>query len=209
VTLEDWTAVGSIATALLAVATFLAIRQGRQERKEFAADRELAWRPALNSENFDKFRNLQDDPSIELNVSHRPSLLNAGGGPALFSRVLWFMYVGPFEGEWFLSTPLDIAAKASGAPVGGVAFEPDEIVPIIESIRPTNAETLRGALLCRDFLDRRWCFPVLQADGLDPVVLTPISWRPPSGRRGGGPVWATSEIVWGSQGPRLRPLTQG
>ncbi len=55
------------------------------------------------------------------------------------------------------------------------------------------SEELAGAIFCRDFLDRRWCFPIPDFD--HSAILDAIVWRKSSS----APGWASSPCIWGSQ----------
>jgi hypothetical protein len=91
-----------------------------------------------------------------------------------------------------LSAPVDV-------PVRGVETEVIRGQPIDESVARTllgsigATEELAGAIFCRDFLERRWCFPI--SDFKHGAILDPIVWQ--KGSR--GPGWANSHALWSPQ----------
>lgn len=199
----QWIAIGSVATALLAVGTFWAVIQGRSERQQIVTDRELTWRPALSGTGY-RWISTPDRP-LPIGGGDRPLrkciLTNAGGGPALSAKVLWV----DVRQQWTLTAPVDISAHGgeSDAGVGGPVVGSGS-AEILASI---GLGELEGAIFCRDFLERRWCFPVRS----EAYVLSPLTWRdsPPAlwrkifrnlSRRIGRPLtplWASHPLIWG------------
>lgn len=123
---------------------------------------------------------------------------NAGGGPALSARVLW-----PSPNGWIVSKPVDVAAYGSAHPTLTAPFEgsEDDARELLHSMRTDDVRSAYGAIVCRDFLDRRWCFP-LRSDwdgekvlAINAEVLTPMFWRPAKRVRR-APAWAISKTLW-------------
>lgn len=149
VSLADWTAVGAIATAVLAVATFMAVRQGQKERSQIVINRELTWRPALSGGRFNLIGSRFLGPS---EPSKAPYLDNAGGGPAIGARVLIWQRVkrnkdDPGTVEWRLSMPQDVPASGSTILTGGSECDPEQGQSILDSIG--NSQVLAGAISAR------------------------------------------------------------
>jgi hypothetical protein len=91
-----------------------------------------------------------------------------------------------------LSAPVDV-------PVHGVETEVTGGQPVDESVAHRllgsvgATEALAGAIFCRDFLERRWCFPISNVD--HGAVLEPIAW----GKGSAAPGWAASPELWAPQ----------
>lgn len=190
--LEDWTAVGSIATAALAIGTFLVILQARRERSQIVIDRELTWRPALKAVHLGQIQ-IEGRPPIGMTLSSDrartiPILYNAGGGPAIAARVMWSSKTREEATRWFVTAQVDVAAGVGSEIPSAAWIEDDDAAGILASI--TAGEDLAGAIFCRDFLERRWCFPI--PDGDHQAILVPVEWR--AGRS--TPTWAASETLW-------------
>lgn len=129
-----------------------------------------------------------NSPSLNLGRDHRTYLCNAGGSPAVGAR---YVYRRMAPG-WFLSTPVDVPAHgAETEVVQGQRFDEKVAVALLDSIGA--AEALAGAIFCRDFLDRRWCFPIPDVE-YSPI-LEPIVWRKGSH----APRWASSLELWARQ----------
>ena len=200
-----WIAVGSVATALLAVATFWAVIQGRGERQQIVVDRELTWRPALSGTGYRWISTRDRLPSLSGAAPPRKcTLTNAGGGPALSVRVLW----RSDREEWRLTAPVDVSAHGGESDAGnGTSVNGRASELMLVSV---GLGELAGAIFCRDFLERRWCFPIQDSELL--VPLPPVMWRrrPPAvwrkifvnasrriGLQSEPPQWATESVIWG------------
>jgi len=167
--------------------------------RQIIVDRELAWRPALSGTGFGW---LQIEPrphslSLGSGREHRTYLCNAGGSPAIGARyVYWRKAPG-----WLLSTPVDVPAHGAETEViRGQSMDEKVARTLLGSIGATEA--LAGAIFCRDFLNRRWCFPI--PDFEHSAILEAIVWRKGSH----APGWASSPGLWDPQ-PSLdaRPLS--
>jgi hypothetical protein len=64
---------------------------------------------------------------------------------------------------------------------------------LLSSIGAT--EVLAGAIFCRDFLHRRWCFPISGFEHGD--ILEAIVWR----KGAHAPGWASAPELWGQPQP--------
>jgi hypothetical protein len=86
---------------------------------------------------------------------------------------------------------LDIPAQAEIEVLSGEHVPPPATPEgILESIGVS--QMLSGAIFCRDFLERRWCFPIAKFE--PPIVLPPVEWR--AGRA--TPRWASDSLIWGT-----------
>lgn len=153
-------------------------------------DRELTWRPALIGIGYGRLQiGPQTNPrSLGLGREHRTYLSNTGGSPAIGARYL-YRRIAP---GWFLSTPVDVPAHgAETEVVRGQCIDEKLAVALLGSIGAT--ESLAGAIFCRDFLNRRWCFPIPEVEY--GAVLEPIVWRKGSH----APRWASSSELWARQ----------
>jgi hypothetical protein len=151
---------------------------------------ELKWRPALSGIGYGW---LQIEPrpnslTLGLEREHRTYLSNNGGSPAIGAR---YVYRRKSPG-WFLSAPVDV-------PTHGVETEVTRGQPIQEKVAHTllgsigATQALAGAIFCRDFLYRRWCFPI--SDSENSAILEATVWR--KGLH--APGWASSPELWGPQ----------
>lgn len=158
---------------------------------------ELTWRPALTGIGYGWLQ-IEPGPNPRSSGSggeRRTSLFNVGGSPAIGARyVYWRKASG-----WFLSAPVDVPAH--GAETEVIRGQPiDEKVArtLLGSIGATEA--LAGAIFCRDFLNRKWCFPI--PDFAHSAILEPIVWRKGSH----APGWASSPGLWGPEPSRRRSI---
>jgi hypothetical protein len=163
-------------------------RRSERESGVTQADvyRGLTWRPALSGIGFG---GLQIEPrpnpfSLGSGREHRTYLCNAGGSPAIGARYVYRRT----EPGWFVSTPVDVPARGAEEVVRGQCIDVKVAGALLGSIGAT--ETLAGAILCRDFLNRRWCFPI--SDVENTATLEPIVWREGSH----APGWASSPELW-------------
>jgi hypothetical protein len=183
----DWIAVGSIATALLAAITTVAVWQGRNQSKQLFADRELAWRPALTV--ISPAAIIAERPPIRSVTREIAYVQNSGGGPAIGGRVVAL----GLGSRWVVTAPFDVAARGTSVVAAGT-FQTSEDG---QRMLGNGAD---GAIFCTDFLDRRWCSPyVRRAEGAH--YLTPSMWRETQLGKDGknrrkDPEWATSELLW-------------
>jgi hypothetical protein len=123
-----------------------------------------------------------------LGREQRTYLYNVGGSPAIGAT---YVYRGTAPG-WFLSTPVDVPARGAEAEVvRGQRIDEKVAVALLGSIGATEA--LAGAIFCRDFLNRKWCFPIHDVQGS--ATLEPIVWR----KGAHAPVWASSPELWARQ----------
>jgi hypothetical protein len=153
---------------------------------------ELTWRPALSGIGYGWLQaEMEAGPDalpLGSGLEHRTYLSNAGGSPAIGARYLYRQIAT----GWLLSTPVDVPAHGAetevirGQPVGEETAH-----ALLGSISATEA--LAGAIFCRDFLNRRWCFPIPDLD--HSAILEAIVWR--EGSR--APGWASSPELWGPQ----------
>jgi hypothetical protein len=74
--------------------------------------------------------------------------------------------------------------------LGGRLIEEEAAHTLLGSIG--TPESLAGAIFCRDFLNRRWCFPIPDVEHR--AILEAIVWRKGSP----APGWASSLEIWGS-----------
>ncbi|MGA8362221.1 MAG: hypothetical protein WB793_11420 [Candidatus Dormiibacterota bacterium] len=158
-------------------------------------DRELTWRPALSGTGYGPLH-IEPGPHPQSGESEQGTYLyNVGGSPAIGARyVYWREAPG-----WFLSTPIDVPAHGGSAEVvRGQSIDETLGRTVLGSIGARHA--LAGAIFCRDFLHRRWCFPI--PDFEHSVILEPIVWR--KGAR--APLWASSPEVWGPEPARRRSV---
>ena len=180
-----------------------------QERREpgsgvgqLVVDRELTWRPALSGIGYGLLR-IEPRPnsqSLGSGREHRTYLYNAGGSPAIGAR---FVYRRKASG-WLLSTPVDVPGQGSETEViRGQPIDENVARTLLGAIGAS--EELAGAIFCRDFLDRRWCFPIPDFD--HSAILEAIVWRKGSHTPG----WALSPGLWVRNpldaGPFHRPWT--
>jgi hypothetical protein len=151
---------------------------------------ELTWRPALSGTGYAKvpIEPRRNSAPLGSEREQRTYLYNMGGSPAVSAR---YVYRRESPG-WLLSTPVDVPVH--GVETEVVRGEPlDEHLAhlLLDSIGATEA--LAGAIFCRDFLERRWCFPISGSG--QGAVLGPIMWR--KGSR--APGWAASRELWSPQ----------
>lgn len=170
------------------------LRQNRKESgkgvRQAVVGHELTWRPSLSGIGYGQLR---VEPPADTRApgslrAHRTYLYNVGGSPAICAR-----YVHRRESTgWLLSTPVDV-------PVRGVEIEVMRGERLDENVARTLlgsigvAEELAGAIFCRDFLERRWCFPISAAER--GAILEPIVWR----KSTRAPGWAASPALWSPQ----------
>lgn len=158
--------------------------------RQVIVDRELTWRPALSGIGYGwlQIEPRPNPPSLGSEREHRTYLSNAGGSPAIGARYL-YRRVAP---GWLLSTPVDVPGQgAETEVVRGQRIDEKLAVALLGSIGAT--ESLAGAIFCRDFLNRRWCFPIPEV-ACD-AILEPIVWRKGSH----APRWASSSALWARQ----------
>lgn len=110
-------------------------------------------------------------------------------------RILW-----PSPNGWIISKPVDVAAHDSAYPTSTEPLEKHDPYDLLRSMRTDDFRGADGAIVCRDFLDRRWCFPLSITETFFPdrihvEILTPVFWRP-SKRFRGAPAWAISDALW-------------
>jgi len=172
-------------------------REPESGLRQVIVDRGLTWRPALSGIGFGW---LQIEPrpnslTLDSGREHRTYLCNAGGSPAIGARyVYWRKAPG-----WLLSTPVDVPAHGAETEViRGQSIDEKVARTLLGSIGATEA--LAGAIFCRDFLNRRWCFPI--PDFEHSAILEAIVWR----KGPHTPGWASSPGLWGSQPSRRRSL---
>ena len=156
--------------------------------RQVVVGRELTWRPEMSGVGFGSLH-LERPPgssSSNPDCAHETYLSNAGGSPALGAR---YVYRRDAPG-WLLSDPVDVPAHGAetevrrGQPVDGRLAQ--------AWLGSINApEALAGAIFCRDFLHRRWCFPI--PDFEHGAVLEAIVWR----KGAHAPRWASSPELWG------------
>jgi hypothetical protein len=124
---------------------------------------------------------------------HRTYLSNAGGSPAIGARYVYRQEAGGS----FVSAPVDVPAHGAEAEViRGHTIDEEVARVLLGSIGATEA--LAGALFCRDFLNRKWCFPI--SDFEHGAILEAIVWR----KGAHAPGWASSPGLWGPQPSRRR-----
>lgn len=158
--------------------------------RQVIVGRELTWRPALSGTGYDR---LEVEPrpnplSSGSGRERRTSLYNAGGSPAIGARYVYRMT----NRGWILSLPVDVPAHGVEAEVvRGQPISEDMAHTVLASIGAR--ELLAGAIFCRDFLNRSWCFPI--PDSEESALLEAIVWR--KGSR--APVWASSAELWRPQ----------
>jgi hypothetical protein len=170
------------------------VARKRKERengvRQVIVDRELTWRPSLSGFGYGwlQIEPGPSSPSLGLGLEHRTYLHNAGGSPAIGATYV-YRRMSP---DWFLSTPVDVPAHgAETEVVRGQRIDEKMAVALLGSIGATEA--LAGAIFCRDFLNRRWCFPIPDVE--DSATLEPIVWRKGSH----APRWASSPELWAGQ----------
>ena len=172
-------------------------REPKSGVSQVVIDSGLTWRPALSGIGFAGLQidTLPDSLSLGSGHEHRTSLCNAGGSPAIGARYLYWRKAP----GWFLSTPVDVPAHGADAEVvRGQSIDEKVARTLLGSI--SGSEALAGAIFCRDFLNRKWCFPI-PADEQS-SILEAIVW--PKGAH--APRWASSSGLWGPQPPRRRPI---
>lgn len=164
--------------------------------RQVIVGRELTWRPELSGIGFGwlQIEPRPNSPTLDMGrEEHRTHLFNAGGSPAIGARYVYRRKAL----EWLLSAPVDVAARGGETEV--IRGQPvDEKVGhmLLGSVGSTQA--LAGAIFCRDFLGRRWCFPI--PDYEHGAVLEAIV-----GKKGShAPDWASSPELWGPQPSRRR-----
>ncbi len=160
-------------------------------------DRGLTWRPALSGIGLGGLQidPLPDSLSLGSGREHRTSLSNAGGSPAIGARYLYWRRAP----GWFLSTPVDVPAHGADTEVvRGQSIDEKVARALLGSIGASEA--LAGAVFCRDFLNRRWCFPIPADQHSD--ILEAIVWR----KGAHAPGWASSSELWGPQPSRRRSV---
>ena len=164
--------------------------------RQVIVDSGLTWRPALRGTGLCSL-DLETPSGARCSGAGRecPTFLsNAGGSPAIAATYLTWRRSRGF----FMSTPVDVPAHGARAELIG-ATAVDEAVGrrVLHSIGAT--EPLAGAIFCRDFLDRRWCFPVSVFEP-EHTALEAIVWR----KGAHAPAWASSPRLWGPQPVRGR-----
>lgn len=162
--------------------------QQKGDVRQVVVARELIWRPALSGIGYAWLQTAPEglDTSIDIGRAHRTYLRNAGGSPAIDARFVYRRVAS----VWFMSTPVDIPSQGAQVEViGGQQVDERMAHTLLGSIGATEA--LAGAIFCRDFLRRMWCFPIPEID--DSATLEPIPWR--KGSR--APAWASSPELWG------------
>lgn len=103
-----------------------------------------------------------------------------------------YVYRRPEAPGWFLSDPVTVPAHGAKTEVHGGRLVDEKLARMwLGSI--TVVETLAGAIFCRDFLLRSWCFPI--PDAGDGDTLEGIVWR----KGAPAPGWAVSPELWGPQ----------
>jgi hypothetical protein len=170
------------------------LRRNRREPesgvRQVIVGRELTWRPALSGIGYGRLH-IEPQPSALPSGSGREQrtyLYNVGGSPAISAR---YVYRRESPG-WFLSTPVDVPVHGvQTAVTGGRPLDENVAHRLLGSLGATEA--LAGAIFCRDFLERRWCFPI--SDVEHGAVLEPIVW----GRGSYAPGWAASPALWEPQ----------
>lgn len=179
-------------------ATALRPRPRRTRREPSSAVRQvivghdLTWRPALSGVGYDRLQIEPgpDSPLSSLGRGQRAFLYNMGGSPAIGAR---YVYRRASPG-WLLSAPVDVPVHGVETEViRGRLVDGNLAHRLLDSIGATEA--LAGAIFCRDFLERRWCFPI--PDDERGAILEPIAWR--QGPR--APGWAVSPALWGPHFP--------
>jgi hypothetical protein len=160
--------------------------------------RDLTWRPELIGIGYGW---IQTEPGSSSGAvvgsgrGRRTYLYNTGGSPAVGAR---YVYRRGGSG-WVMSAPVDVPAHGADAEVvGGRRIADTEARTLLGSVGA--AEPLAGAIFCRDFLERRWCFPIPDLE--HGVTLEAIVWR--KGSR--APAWASSPGLWTPQPPRRRSI---
>jgi hypothetical protein len=175
--------------------THLVRHVGRGQRgsgsgvRQVVVGRELTWRPELSGTGYGRLH-VESQPvswSSGLGREHGTYLSNAGGSPALGARYVYRAAPG-----WLLSTPVDVPAHGAEAEVlRGQPIDEKLAHSWLGSI--AAPETLSGAIFCRDFLHRRWCFPIPDVE--HGAVFEAIVWR----KGAHTPGWASSPELWGPQ----------
>lgn len=158
--------------------------------RQVVVGRELTWRPELTGTGYGRLpvEPRPDSCSSCLGHAHGIYLSNAGGSPALGARYI-YRRAAP---AWILSNPVDVPAR--GAETEVVQGQPVDEKLAHAWLDSINApEMLAGAIFCRDFLHRRWCFPI--SDFEQSTVLEAIVWR----KGTHAPGWASSPELWGPQ----------
>ena len=165
-------------------------RGSGSEVRQVVVDRDLVWRPALSGIGYGRLPLEARPTSCASGPGREPGtrLSNAGGSPALGARYVYWREVA----GWFLSDPVDVPAHDAETEVTRGQLVHERVAHTwLGSIGAPG--TLGGAIFCRDFLHRRWCFPIARLE--HGAILEAIVWRKGSH----APLWASSPELWGPQ----------
>lgn len=191
---SDWTslavALATFILAFIAAITLIFTKRATQATARLAneavTDRELVWQPVLSLLSHVP---VQQKPVPAGFPYASLTIRNAGGGPALATRVL--IVYGNLE--WSLIAPVDVLAGQDMEGIPLILQRGQYPKELIGEVSPVPNVTGIAAIFCRDILERWYRFAISITDSGFPKH-PPQIWKSGSGTD--VPAWVSSKLLW-------------